>query len=100
MPVLSFLCPTTRDYFDSGIRIDESSAAASRLKIVKVSCPHCRREHRFLLADGVFDGAGQADSARVDSAWTAKKPPLRKTSRRTSGMSLHGALPAEEHASL
>ena len=55
MPVLKFLCPTTRAYFDSGIRLDENSAAASRLKIVRVRCRQCRREHRFLLADGVLD---------------------------------------------
>jgi len=55
MPVLTFLCPTTRAYFDSGIRLDETSAAASRLTIVRVRCAECRREHRFLLADGVLD---------------------------------------------
>jgi hypothetical protein len=57
MPVLKFLCPTTRAYFDSGVRLDEASAAASRLKIVRVRCGECHREHRFLLADGILDPA-------------------------------------------
>ncbi len=57
MPVLKFLCPTTRRLFDSGVRLDEKSAAVSRLSIVRVHCAQCDREHRFLLADGVFDSA-------------------------------------------
>jgi hypothetical protein len=57
MPVLKFLCPTTRAYADSGIRLDERSAAASRLTIVRVRCAQCRRQHRFLLADGVLDSS-------------------------------------------
>lgn len=57
MPVLKFLCPTTRSYFDSGVRLDERSAAASRLEIVRVRCRQCHREHRFLLADGVLDSS-------------------------------------------
>jgi len=57
MPVLKFLCPTTRAYFDSGIRVDETSAAGARLTIVRVRCQECRREHRFLLADGILDPA-------------------------------------------
>jgi hypothetical protein len=63
MPVLSFLCPTARTYFDSGVRLDEKSAAASRLTIVTVGCPECSREHRFLLADGVFDAAQNLNRA-------------------------------------
>jgi hypothetical protein len=63
MPVLSFLCPTARTYFDSGVRLDEQSAANSRLNIVRVRCPECQREHRFLLADGVFDTAQTLNSA-------------------------------------
>jgi hypothetical protein len=62
MPVLSFLCPTARQYFDSGVRLDEKSAANSRLSIVRVRCPECEREHRFLLADGVFDAAQNLNS--------------------------------------
>ena len=54
MPVLTFLCPTTRAYFDSGLRLDERSAAECRLKILRVCCPQCDREHRFLLADGAL----------------------------------------------
>ncbi len=67
MPILNFLCPTTREYFDSGVRLDERSAAASRLNIVRVGCPHCRREHRFLLADGILDShpPEDADSAEM-----------------------------------
>ena len=56
MPVLKFLCPTTRTYFDSGVRVDETSASAARLNIIEVQCPNCFRQHRFLLADGVLDG--------------------------------------------
>lgn len=55
MPILKFLCPTTCVYFDSGIRVDETSASAARLNIVPVRCPQCGREHRFLLADGLLD---------------------------------------------
>jgi hypothetical protein len=62
MPVLSFLCPTSRKYFDSGVRLDEKSAASSRLTIVTVRCSECSREHRFLLADGVFDAAQNLNS--------------------------------------
>jgi hypothetical protein len=57
MPTLSFLCPTTHSYVDSGVRIDEKSADASRLTIVRVCCPQCHREHRFLLADGVLSAS-------------------------------------------
>lgn len=62
MPVLSFQCPTARKYFDSGVRLDEKSAANSRLNIIRVRCPECQREHRFLLADGVFDAAQALNS--------------------------------------
>ncbi len=62
MPILKFLCPTTREYFDSGVRLDEKSAAASRLNIVRVGCPHCHREHRFLLADGILDSHPPEDA--------------------------------------
>jgi hypothetical protein len=55
MPVLEFLCPTTGAYFDSGVRLDTRSAAETRLNIVRVRCPQCHREHRFLLADGILD---------------------------------------------
>jgi hypothetical protein len=72
MPVLKFLCPTTRAYFDSGIRLDETSAAASRLKIVSVRCRQCRREHRFLLADGVLDSSDGFRKRRISKAGGAK----------------------------
>jgi hypothetical protein len=55
MPVLTFRCPTTRRHFDSGVRLDERSATISRLNRVRVVCPQCRREHRFLLADGLLE---------------------------------------------
>ena len=72
MPVLTFLCPTTRAYFDSGIRLDETSAAASRLTIVRVRCAECHREHRFLLADGVLDAPETLTKKRPKRA-AAKK---------------------------
>lgn len=67
MPVLKFLCPTTRRLFDSGVRLDEKSAAVSRLSIVRVNCSQCQREHRFLLADGVFDSAKALDTGAPHS---------------------------------
>jgi hypothetical protein len=73
MPVLKFLCPTTRAYFDSGIRLDETSAAASRLTIVRVRCVECRREHRFLLADGVLDASETLTKRRAGKRPYAKK---------------------------
>jgi len=57
MPVLAFLCPATRTYFDTGVRLDNGTAAGSRLNIVLVLCPECSREHRFLLADGRLDSS-------------------------------------------
>jgi hypothetical protein len=95
MPVLKFLCPTTRSYFDSGIRLDETSAAVSRLKIVRVRCVECRREHRFLLADGVLDPPDALIKRRVPKGSAAKKAaPLRDKPRiRRRGL---GAPPAPE----
>jgi hypothetical protein len=70
MPALKFLCPTTHSYADSGVRIDEKSANASRLMIVRVCCSQCYREHRFLLgyrehrfllADGVLSALNPLD---------------------------------------
>jgi hypothetical protein len=61
MPTLKFLCPTTHSYADSGVRIDEKSANASRLMIVRVCCSQCYREHRFLLADGVLSALNPLD---------------------------------------
>jgi hypothetical protein len=82
MPILKFLCPTTQTYFDSGIRVDERSAAASRLNIVRVRCAECRREHRFLLADGVLDGpdalskksARKGSSPKIPLPWAIAAP--------------------------
>jgi hypothetical protein len=79
MPVLKFLCPTTRAYFDSGIRLDETSAAASRLTIVRVRCAECRREHRFLLADGALDASETLTKKRP------KPPTAKKAARLRSG---------------
>ena len=80
MPVLKFLCPTTRAYFDSGIRLDETSAAASRLKIVHVRCRECRREHRFLVADGVLDSSGGFTKSRLSKGKHAKNTATRNIS--------------------
>src|SRR5690348_15015868 len=68
MPVLTFLCPTTRAYFDSGVRLDERSAVATGLKIVRVRCPECHREHRFLLADGILDPFDSVTDGHVVAA--------------------------------
>jgi hypothetical protein len=49
--MLRFFCPTARQEFDSGIIVDEETYQRNRLKIVAVTCVHCGRTHRFLLAD-------------------------------------------------
>lgn len=86
MPVLKFLCPTTRAYFDSGVRLDERSAASSRLNIVRVRCLECRREHRFLLADGVLDSPGAlVRSAATKKPRAKKSNGVRKSPRRRQG---------------
>ncbi|WP_068028332.1 hypothetical protein [Rhodoplanes sp. Z2-YC6860] len=50
---LQFSCPTAQQMIDSGMEMDEQTFRTARLRIVTVSCPHCDRKHRFLLADGV-----------------------------------------------
>jgi hypothetical protein len=37
---------------DSGIEIDAGTFEKVKLRITRVVCPHCGRDHRFLLADG------------------------------------------------
>lgn len=54
VPELRFFCPTTQTFFDSGMRLDEKTAKAARLKIARVVCPECHREHRVLVADGLL----------------------------------------------
>jgi hypothetical protein len=90
MPVLKFLCPTSRVYFDSGIRLDESSAAASRLKIVRVRCQLCRREHRFLLADGVLDPS---------DGFSKRRKPESVRARSTAGRASAGVRERDHDAS-
>lgn len=53
--LLKFYCPTARDFFDSGIRIDKQTLQRERLSIVSLDCPHCGRAHRFMLADARVD---------------------------------------------
>ncbi len=67
MPVLEFLCPTTYKYFDSGVRLDERSASASRLQIVRTVCPKCGREHRFLVADGLLESTNSFGTSTTQS---------------------------------
>ncbi len=95
MPVLKFLCPTTRAYFDSGIRTDEPSAAASRLTIVRVRCLECRREHRFLLADGILEPHHTLAQGRPPKRTVAKQAAAvrNKPRMRRGGL---GAPPAPE----
>jgi hypothetical protein len=52
--MLRFFCPTAREEFDSGIFVDEETYQRNRLSIVSVTCLHCQRTHRFLLADAYF----------------------------------------------
>ena len=49
---LQFFCPTAGHHIDSGIELDEQTFQTVKLRIISVQCPHCRCEHRFLLADG------------------------------------------------
>jgi hypothetical protein len=37
------------------VRLDESPAVVTGVKIVRVRCPECHREHRFQLADSILD---------------------------------------------
>jgi hypothetical protein len=46
-----FICPTYLQEVDAGIDIDDQTFRRSRLEIVRAQCPHCQRDHRFLLAD-------------------------------------------------
>jgi hypothetical protein len=52
--VLRFFCPTAQQHFDSGVLMDDATYARQRLNIIAVACPHCERQHRFLLADAEF----------------------------------------------
>ena len=52
--MLRFFCPTARQPFDSGVFLDGDTYRRQRLNIISVSCPHCERGHRFLLADTEF----------------------------------------------
>jgi hypothetical protein len=52
MASVSFICPTHLKEVEAGIEIDDQTFRQTRLKIVRIRCPHCEREHRFLLADG------------------------------------------------
>lgn len=97
MPVLKFLCPTTRAYFDSGIRLDETSAASSRLTIVRVRCLECRREHRFLLADGILDPADNLTKRRAPKR--RKKAAAVRTKPRMRGRGLGAPHAPEKHLS-
>jgi len=49
--MLKFFCATIGKPFDSGICMDAETYARERLNIVTVDCPHCKRTHRFLVAD-------------------------------------------------
>jgi hypothetical protein len=49
--MLKFFCPTALQHFDSGVIVDDVTFARQRLNIISVACPHCDRQHRFLLAD-------------------------------------------------
>lgn len=52
--MLEFFCATASKPFDSGIVMDRDTYNRQRLAIVNVMCPHCAKQHRFLLADGQF----------------------------------------------
>jgi len=52
MGFFHFLCPTARQEVTTGIGLDGRTFEATRLKVVRVSCPACLRPHRFLVADG------------------------------------------------
>jgi hypothetical protein len=49
--MLVFHCPTARENFTDDTVMDRESYLRQRMKIVAVTCPHCARVHRFLLAD-------------------------------------------------
>ena len=52
--MLRFFCPTDHNSFDAGVFMDAETYKRERMDIIRVTCPHCGREHRFLVADAEF----------------------------------------------
>ncbi len=52
--MLKFFCATAGKSFDSGNHMDAETYARERLNIVTAECPHCHRNHSFLVADAEF----------------------------------------------
>ena len=52
--MLRYFCPTAGRHIDSGIIVDEDTYQRHRLRILEVSCSHCGKMHRFLMADTEF----------------------------------------------
>jgi hypothetical protein len=65
MSKLHFYCSTHQLDIDSGINIEPSTLVRNKLQVVHVPCPHCKKTHRFLLADGSTEELWVPDGGRL-----------------------------------
>jgi hypothetical protein len=61
MIAIRYFCPTHRKEIDPQIEVDKDTFMKTRLRIVRVFCPHCDRVHRFLMADSGHELIPESD---------------------------------------